>query len=516
MATMHRAPRLEELLSASSGEHPTNVAVVDPGLATIHYGDLQLQASRISEILRVHGVARGDRVGVYAPKSIGTVASLFGVMNAEAAYVPIDPGAPEGRNLQILSDCSVKAVITDHSRADRLRSASGREMKVLAELDELRNWKSDLVVVEGLDTDPVETPPPELAYILYTSGSTGKPKGVMHTHASALSFVEWCSREFTPTTEDRFSSHAPFHFDLSILDLFVPIRHGATLVLIGEDLGKQPANLSRVISENRLTAWYSTPSILRLLVEYGKLDQRDCSALRLVNFAGEVFPLKHLKALRSLWPHPVYYNLYGPTETNVCTFYKVPAELPADDSESLPIGQACSDDELKVVDPEEKDVAEGDEGELLVHGGSVMTGYWNRPERTAESFHIDPAGRRWYRTGDVVADEGNGVFRFLGRRDRMVKRRGYRVELGEIESALYRHPSITEAATIASADAEGGVQIRAFLSWSGAASPSLVELKQFCASNLPLYMVPDRFKVLEELPKTSTDKIDYRRLAELD
>jgi amino acid adenylation domain-containing protein len=513
---MQRPRRLEELLVASARAHPTNVAIVDPDLSTITYRDLEEQASRISESLRRHGVVPGDRVGVYAIKSIGTVASLFGIMKAGAAYVPVDPGAPEGRNLQILSDCTVKTVVTDPSRAERLRTASGRDLKTLAVLDGLEPWKSELVIIEGPGGDTVETPEAELAYILYTSGSTGKPKGVMHTHASALSFVEWCSREFNPTTDDRFSSHAPFHFDLSILDLYVPIQHGAALVLIGEDLGKQPLNLARVIEEHRLTVWYSTPSILRLLVEYGKINQRDCSALRLVLFAGEVFPLKHLKALRALWPHPTYYNLYGPTETNVCTFYRVPDELPSNDSETLPIGGASSDDELRVVDPENREVPSGQEGELLVAGGSVMVGYWNRPERTAESFHVDAMGRRWYRTGDVVADQGNGMLRFLGRRDRMVKRRGYRVELGEIEAALYRHPSVTEAATIASSDAEGGVQIRAFLSWSGGKVPSLVELKQFCASNLPLYMVPDRFKVLEALPKTSTDKIDYRRLAELD
>ncbi len=159
---------------------------------------------------------------------------------------------------------------------------------------------------------------------------------------------------------------------------------------------------------------------------------------------------------------------------------------------------------------EGKEVATGEEGELLVFGGSVMIGYWNRREQTEKSFSVDESGRPWYRTGDVVVDGGNGSLRFLGRRDRMVKRRGYRVELGEIESALYRHPQITEAATVALPDAESGVLIKAFLSWSGEAPPSMVELKKFCASNLPLYMVPDRFECLDGLPKTSTDKIDYQ------
>ncbi len=513
---MVRTRRLEDLLSASALAHPDNTAVIDPGGASIRYRDLDEQSTRIADRLARLGVRPGDRVAVHASKSIGTVASLFGVMKAGAAYVPVDPAAPARRNLQIITDCTVKALIADGPRTERIRSEAGRGFSVQAELEDLRAWTQGLSVLEGSPQRGEQKPPPELAYILYTSGSTGTPKGVMHTHSSALSFVDWCAREFLPTSRDRFSSHAPFHFDLSILDLFVPIQHGAAIVLIGEELGKQPLNLARLISDHALTVWYSTPSILRLLMEYGKLEAQDCSSLRLVHFAGEVFPLKHLKALRDLWPHPRYYNLYGPTETNVCTFYKVPSDLPTDPKASLPIGRACSGDELRIVDAQGKEVSIGEEGELYVSGGSVMAGYWNRPEQTRQAFSVDASERPWYRTGDVVIDQGGGVLKFLGRRDRMVKRRGYRVELGEIESALYRHPNVTEAATIASPDAENGVLIKAFLSWSGHASPSIVELKQFCASNLPLYMVPDRFKVVAELPKTSTDKIDYQKLVELE
>ncbi|HEX9725013.1 MAG TPA: AMP-binding protein, partial [Vicinamibacteria bacterium] len=301
---MVRTRRLEDLLGASALAHPDNTAVIDPSGATIRYRDLDEQSTRIADLLLRLGVTRGDRVAVHAPKSIGTVTSLFGALKAGAAYVPVDAGAPGRRNLQIITDCTVRVLIADGPRAERLRSESGRALKVLAELDGLRPWTPGLVVLEGSSEQEDTKPWSELAYILYTSGSTGQPKGVMHTHSSALSFVDWCTREFAPTSHDRFSSHAPFHFDLSILDLFVPIQHGATIVLIGEELGKQPLNLARLISDHRLTVWYSTPSILRLLMEYGKLEGQDCSSLRLVHFAGEVFPLKHLKALRDIWPHP--------------------------------------------------------------------------------------------------------------------------------------------------------------------------------------------------------------------
>jgi amino acid adenylation domain-containing protein len=353
-----------------------------------------------------------------------------------------------------------------------------------------------------------------LAYILYTSGSTGKPKGVMHSHRTALSFVDWCSEELAPTAEDVFSSHAPFHFDLSIFDLYVSIKHQATLVLINEENGKQPLALSALIAEQGVSVWYSTPSILRLLLDYGKLEQHDLTALRLILYAGEVFPLKHLRSLTEALPFAQYYNLYGPTETNVCTYYKV--SLPLPDDELLPqrIGFACSGDRTMVANDAGQRVAPGEEGELWVAGGSVHLGYWNLPDQNASAFHVDADGTRWYKTGDLVVEHASQGYVFRGRRDRMVKRRGYRVELGEIESVLYAHPCIAEVAVIAMPDASSGLRVIAFLQWTGDRPASTVELKRFASENLLSYMIPDRFVQLDTLPKTSTDKVDYQRLKE--
>jgi amino acid adenylation domain-containing protein len=354
-------------------------------------------------------------------------------------------------------------------------------------------------------------PADPLAYILYTSGSTGRPKGVVHTHGSAMSFVEWCAATFDLSEEDRFSSHAPFHFDLSIFDLYVSLYHGGEVVLFGEEISKQPAAMADAIAGRGISVWYSTPSVLRLLVEFGQLETRDWSALGLVLFAGEVFPIKHLRALLERWPHPRYFNLYGPTETNVCTYFEVPRPIPPDREEPFPIGRVCENDEALVVGEEGEPVDRGDEGELLIRGGTVMQGYWNLPERTAAAFHVDAGGRRWYRTGDLVREESDGTFLFSGRRDRMVKRRGYRVELGEIETALYRHPEIVEAAVIA-LPGEDGISIDAFVCRGDGGKGSIIEMKTFCSKELPLYMIPDRFQFRASLPKTSTDKIDYQAL----
>jgi acyl-coenzyme A synthetase/AMP-(fatty) acid ligase len=164
------------------------------------------------------------------------------------------------------------------------------------------------------------------------------------------------------------------------------------------------------------------------------------------------------------------------------------------------------------VDPDGQPVAPGQEGELCVAGDGVMQGYWNLPEQTTRAFLTEPGGARWYRTGDVVVEAPDGNYVFLGRRDRMVKRRGYRVELGEIESGLYRHPAVLEAAVVAISDADGAVRIKAFLACREGKRPSVIELKGFCAEHLPAYMSPDVFVFTDGLPKTSTDKIDYQRL----
>jgi acyl-coenzyme A synthetase/AMP-(fatty) acid ligase len=234
-----------------------------------------------------------------------------------------------------------------------------------------------------------------------------------------------------------------------------------------------------------------------------------------VLFAGEVFPVKHLRALHSLLPKPRYFNLYGPTETNVCTFYEIPAKISEERTIPFPIGKSCSHLSCKVVDEQGRETPKGEEGELCVSGRGVMQGYWALPEQTERAFLTDDTGVRWYKTGDVVIEAADGNYTYRGRRDRMVKRRGYRVELGEIEAGLYRHPLVKEAAVIAIPDEEEGIKISAFLSCRTPKHPSLIEMKRFCTEHLPIYMIPNRFSWHEALPKTSTDKIDYQRLKEM-
>jgi amino acid adenylation domain-containing protein len=503
---------------------PDNTAVVNPGRGAITYRELAILSDRLRDRLVALGVRPGDRVGIYLRKSIDAVAAIYGILKAGAAYVPVDPGAPPARSAYILKNCAVRALIVESRFEPRLVSEWNAQRPAIVAIDEAGDGTALRGALERADAELGPAPaaetararPDDLAYILYTSGSTGKPKGVMLSHRNGMSYVDWCSETFRPSPADRFSSHAPFHFDLSILDIHVALKHGAALVLIGEDIGKDPAGLAALIAEQRISIWYSAPSILGLLAQFGKLERHDYGALRLVLFAGEVFAVKHLRTLCNMLPRPRYFNLYGPTETNVCTFYEVQLPVPEERTTPYPIGVTCSHLRCRVVDADGQDVPAGHEGELCVSGAGVMQGYWALPEQSAKAFLADRSdGEHWYRTGDIVVEAADGNYTYLGRRDRMVKRRGYRVELGEIEAGLYRHPAVKEAAVVAAADEALGVKITAFLSCRDPKHPSLMEMKRFCSEHLPLYMIPDVFSWQEALPRTSTDKTDYQRLKEL-
>jgi acyl-coenzyme A synthetase/AMP-(fatty) acid ligase len=334
----------------------------------------------------------------------------------------------------------------------------------------------------------------------------------MISHRNAISFVDWCASVFCPKPEDRFSSHAPFHFDLSVLDLYLPLGHGASVHLIDDETGKSPKALALFIANRRLTVWYSTPSILQLLVSFGHLDRLDFSHLRLVLFAGEVFPVKHLRQLTKLWPGPEYYNLYGPTETNVCTYAHIPLPIPDQRTEPYPIGWPCAHCKGAVLDDAGNlPVTKGDEGVLYIAGDSVFLGYWGRGLETNSVFRLRD-GERWYSTGDVVREDREHGFIYAGRRDRMVKRRGYRIELDDIECALYRHDSIREAGVVAVEIEPGTVQIVAYIVAGKEPKPDVLQMKMFVAKELPAYMSPDVFVFLDSLPRTSTEKTDYQTL----
>jgi len=491
---------LQGLLEQSAYRYSTHLAIEHPERnEVLSYGELDRLAGIVGSLLKSAGVGAGDRVAICGEKSAAFVAAIFAVLKTSAAYVPLDPDSPAPRNADIVRDVAASALLADEQAARTLESVLGWTPAAVPEKI-FTGW--------SVFVPPVHPKPGDLktAYILYTSGSTGEPKGVVHTHESALAFVDWCSEVFRLEPSDRVLSVAPFHFDLSVFDLFVSVKHSARIVLAGRDARFHPQSLAILAAERRVTIWYSTPTTLRLFLRYGEPERADWSALRLVLFAGEVFDPADLEALRRVWKGSKYYNLYGPTETNVCTYFD--ATQHSGDEGPIPIGVACPFDRVRLAG----DALPGHEGEILVSGASVMQGYWGRPKNTREAFWTDPRGLLWYRTGDFAKDRGDGQWVFEGRRDRRVKRRGYRVELGAIETVLRAHPFVAEAAVVALPDCESGVRIRAHVSWSSVQPKSLAGIRNFCAGRMPPYMIPDSFLFSGSLPKLSSGKIDYRRL----
>jgi amino acid adenylation domain-containing protein len=456
------------------------------------YGELDRAANRIGRALVEAGVGPGDRVGIWLEKSPHAVAAMQGALRIGAAYVPLDPFAPPSRIRGIVRDCGMAAVVTTSGRAEigLVDDLAGLPALLVPATDELLpDVSSEPLPVSGVGGD-------DLAYILYTSGSTGTPKGVCISHRNSLAFVEWAHGELAPSASDRFSNHAPFHFDLSVLDLYVAFMAGASVVLIPDGLQYLPSRLVELIATESITIWYSVPSALILMIDQGGLLDRADIHVRAWLFAGEPFPIQHLRRLFTRFEGCRFLNLYGPTETNVCTFFEV-TEIPGDRLAPVPIGKACSGDEVWAVADDGRRAGAGEVGELMVAGPTVMLGYWGR-----QAQGVGP-----YATGDVVRFEADGNYAYLGRRDHLVKVRGHRIELGEVEATLTAHDAIGEVAVVV---VGSGVDARlvAYAVLDGEEPPTLLEIKRHCAERLPRYMIVDAVRFVPELPRTRNGKVD--------
>jgi amino acid adenylation domain-containing protein len=519
---------LQHGLEAASRNRPDAVAVVD-GDRTVTYEELDATANRLAGLLMDIGVRRGDRVGLYLDKSIASIVGIYGALKAGAAYVPMDPQAPASRLGYIAANCGIGVLLSATEKAstwDDIRSAGGPiENIVVLNADEVEGeaaGRTPRVIGEGALKGFDPTPPPiptiglDLGYILYTSGSTGQPKGVMLSHLNGLAFVDWAVEEFGVGPHDRLSSHAPLHFDLSIFDVFAASCAAATLVLVPPQTSYFPIEVARFIERHEISVWYSVPSILNMLVTRGDLKEGRLSSLRTLLFAGEVFPTTYLRQLMELLPGVRFANLYGPTETNVCTWYEV-EPIPESQTDPIPVGRAIAGVEVFAVNDDGRPADPGEVGELYVRGPTVMQGYWGDPDKTSASLLPPPLGARVrdlaYRTGDLVQERPDGNYRLLGRRDHQIKSRGYRIELGDIESVLQAHPAVVECAVIAVPDPMVTNTIRAHVVAKGDIGER--DLIDFVGERLPRYMIPETFEFRPSLPKTSTGKIDRQALRDV-
>jgi amino acid adenylation domain-containing protein len=508
-------------LAESAQRFPDHAAVTHRSEA-LTYGSLDSESTCLANLLSRHGIRNGMRVGMFFEKSARAVVAMHGAMKAGAAYVPVDPGAPPARAAFVLEDCQVIALITTSRKVAGLLAASplpSLRLVILTDGQPPGGVPGGRTVVEwsalaGEDpnrlqaTAAIETDP---AYVLYTSGSTGNPKGVILTHRHALTFIDWAARVFGIHERDRLANHAPLHFDLSVFDIYVALKTGACVWPVPDEVSPFPMQLAEWIDVQKISVWYSVPSALIRLLLHGRIERRQFPSLRQVLFAGEVFPVKYLRETQAKMPQAQFWNLYGPTETNVCTYYKVPPIAPEQTAE-IPIGHACENTEVLALTDDNRVAGIGEVGELLVRGPSVMFGYWGLPARTAEALVRNPLQGAYaepsYRTGDYVKLRPDGEYEFIGRKDSQVKSRGYRIELGEVEQTVYRHEGIREAAVVAIPDDEIGARLKLVIVPHVEGALTQRDIETFCLAHLPRYMVPEIIEFRTSLPRTSTGKAD--------
>ncbi|MEM9484038.1 MAG: amino acid adenylation domain-containing protein [Cyanobacteria bacterium P01_F01_bin.116] len=525
---------LSQILDRSAEQFPDRDAFRCDG-KSLTYVELLRRANGLAHILIAMGVQRGDRVGIYLSKSLESAIALYGIWKAGAAYVPLDPAAPIARTAYAINHCNIRHLITQKSKRMRmpelleatLGASDGAPLQQplqcvigLPDGFELKGIvdRCDWANILPSDVSPsVRLMEQDLAYIMYTSGSTGTPKGIMHTHRSGLNYARMAADTYGLTHEDRLGNHSPLHFDMSTLDYFSGPLVGATTVIIPEAYTKMPASLSQLAQDEALTIWYSVPFALIQLLLRGALEKRDLSSLRWVLFGGEPYPAKYMYGLMERSPQARFSNVYGPAEINQCSYYHVPplavGEPIPDDV--APIGKIWANAEELVVDDANQPVLSGDVGELLVRTPTMMTGYWQRPDLNEQAFYTTEIANQlavFYRTGDLVQQLPDGNYQFVGRKDRQIKTRGYRVELDEVEAVLVAHPQVEEAAAYGVPLEGGSHQIEAAVILKPDATVMEADLKLQVGERLPAYAVPDRVAIAQSFPRTTSGKIDRRTL----
>jgi len=519
---------LHHILTESANIYPDKEAVVFRN-DKITYAELEKESSKLAHAFAGLCIKRGERVGIYMNRGITSIVAAFGVLKAGATYVPIDPLCPPGRLSYILNKCEIKYLLTFKEKLTNIEQAfsAGSPLECILVMNgidlgdrrfkttKLLDWKEIRKTLTG-GTPGAHSINSDIAYILFTSGSTGNPKGVMISHLNALTFIDSAHAFFQIKPEDRFSNISPLHFDMSVFDIYVAFKAGATVVIIPETTTVFPVKLAEVIVNNKITVWNSVPSALSLLATHKNLDNHDLSSLRLILFAGEQFPLKYLRRLQETAPGARFCNMYGQTEANSSTYYWVQQLAPGAAS-VLPIGRPLPNFDIFALTQDGKQVTEpGQEGELYVRAATVALGYWGENEKTQKSFVKNPLKpeleERVYRTGDLVHLDADGNYVFLGRKDHMIKSRGYRIEIGEIETVLCNHPGIKYSVAIPIPDELIGNRISVFIVPFTPGDLDKSDILSYCFSRLPKYMVPEFIEFRESMPMTSSGKVDRKKL----
>lgn len=456
--------------------------------AEITYQELTERSRQIGTFL-LKKIRRQEGVLIFMEKGPECISVMMGIVRAGCFYTPIDPGMPKDRMKRIVSVLQPACILCSARYLDKAQELTDVPVYAAEEIPgEICEEALSKAASEHIDRD--------LLYVLFTSGSTGLPKGVAITHRSVIDFIDWTTSALPVDEDCIFGNQAPLYFDNSVLDIYTSIRTGACVDFIPPQLFSFPGKLVQYMQEHRINTVFWVPSALANLADSGALDQA-VPALRNVFFCGEVMHCSTLNTYKRYLPDAVYVNMYGPTEiTDVCTYYIIDREFA--DTDSLPIGHACSNTWVGLID-----------GEICVGGTCLSPGYYNAPERTAEVFVQNPLRPQIreiiYRTGDLGEYNDRGELMFLGRRDSQIKRRGYRIELGEIETALCSIPEVHKGCCLFDQASE---DIICF--YTGEIPEK--DVGRALKKKLPKYMMPDQYVHAPALPETGNGKMDRVRI----
>jgi amino acid adenylation domain-containing protein len=488
-------------LDLGAPEIRARVAVIDAEGRTLSYGEIEAQSNRLAHMLRARGIARGQRVGLCIERSPEMLIAQLAVMKAGAAYVPLDPDYPVDRLRYMAADADLSAILTQRS-ASAILDGLNVPMLAVDDADLTAGHSSDALKPQPeLDATPADE-----AYLIYTSGSTGQPKGVRVPHRGVVNFLAGMVKMPGLAADDCVLAITSPSFDPSVLDLLLPLVVRAKVVIASQQQVHEPAALRELLERHGATLLQATPSAWRALIETGWTGSPGFRAL----IGGESLP--PILAERLMERSAELWNIYGPTETTVwTTAWKV--ESPRT---GIAVGRPIDNTTVWVLDEHGHACPIGVPGELYVGGAGVTLGYYHRDALTAERFVPDPfsddAGARLYRSGDLGRWRHDGLLELLGRADHQVKLRGYRIEMGEIESALLDHPQVVHCVAVTRAESEEDVRLVAYCVARSGTAPTPFELREHLRTRLPHYMIPQHFVALDAMPMLPNGKVDRASL----
>lgn len=482
---------------------------VASGMGQLTFAELREGMLRCSRALRErHGVGPGDRVAFCLPKSLEAVQIILGILAAGAAYVPLQFQGPAARLNSILRSTEPKLLLTTAPMAEQLAAEGSWPGLPTCCLSVAEAGQGLAALLSGIspDAQPLPHRPESLAAIYFTSGSTGDPKGVMISQGNIAASVALVVNIDALNDQDRVLSHTNLHY--AAYDMFFPFAVGAQIFLLSDRESMIPAGVADAVERERATVWRSTITALRLLLESGELASRDLSSLRMVGVFGEPLPIPLLRRIRAALPSCRFMFNYGATEAYRITTFEVPQNIP-DDLVSLPIGPDQPAYIISLRGDGDAEVEDGAAGELCVEGAPVMLGYWKDAAMTA---HRQLSGRpRSWRSGDFAYRDADGLLHLVGRQDHMVKIRGHRFDLGEIEAVLRSQPGVRDAVAALIAKDGGDAEIRAAL-LAEDSETIRTALRLACAKRLPAFARPSHLSMFEQFPLLPSGKVDRMTL----